>query len=76
MGCMKVSDMVKDSPIAFRIEAPMKAALQRAADADDRSLSSMVERILRAWLTEHGHMPATAAPAPKATAKRRTAGRR
>jgi hypothetical protein len=48
--------MVRTAPLGFRIEPEMKAALERAAKADDRSVSSLVERILKAWLIEHGHM--------------------
>jgi hypothetical protein len=59
---MKVSNMAKGAPLGFRVADDVKAGLQRAAAADDRSVSSLVERVLRAWLTEHGHMQAPAAP--------------
>lgn len=48
--------MVKDTALSFRVAADTKAALERAAATDDRSVSSLVERILRAWLIEHGHL--------------------
>lgn len=68
---MKVSNMAKGSPLGFRVADDVKAALQLAAAADDRSVSSLVERILRAWLIDHGHL---AAPAPaKPVRKRRRA---
>jgi hypothetical protein len=38
-----------------RVPGDMKAALKRAAEADERSMSSMVVRIMREWLTEAGY---------------------
>jgi len=52
--------MARTNPLGVRVEPEIKAALERAAKADDRSVSSMVERILRAWLVEKGYL----APAP------------
>ena len=54
--------MVKETALSFRVAADTKAALERAAAADDRSVSSLVERVLRAWLVEHGHLQPPAAP--------------
>lgn len=48
--------MAKASALSFRVPEELKSALERAAKADDRSVSSLVERILRAWLTEHGYL--------------------
>ena len=48
---------MKGTALSFRISEDVKAALERAAAADDRSVSSLVERVLRAWLTQQGHMP-------------------
>ena len=48
--------MARTNPLGVRVEADIKAALERAAAADDRSISSLVERILRAWLVENGHL--------------------
>ena len=36
----------------------LKVALKRAAEQDERSMSTMAARILREWLTEHGFMDA------------------
>lgn len=47
--------MVKTSALSFRVNAEMKAALEKEAAADDRSVSSLVERILRTWLEQRGH---------------------
>lgn len=50
--------MVRTAALGFRISSEMKEALERAAKADDRSVSSLVERILKAWLIENGHLKA------------------
>ncbi|MFZ6762129.1 ribbon-helix-helix protein, CopG family [Pseudoroseomonas sp. WGS1072] len=49
--------MAKTHPLGFRVEPEIKAALEKAAKDDDRSVSSLVERILKAWLTEKGYLP-------------------
>lgn len=48
--------MAKSSPLAFRIEPEVKAALEHAAKADIRSVSSLVEKILTEWLREKGYL--------------------
>jgi uncharacterized protein (DUF1778 family) len=45
--------MTKDELLTIRIPSDTKAALRRAAEADDRSVSSMVLRIVREWLRAH-----------------------
>lgn len=40
--------MTKSEALAFRVSPELKQALQRLATADDRSLSSYIERLLRA----------------------------
>jgi hypothetical protein len=47
--------MVKTSALSFRVAEDMKAALEKEAAADDRSVSSLVERILRTWLEQRGY---------------------
>lgn len=54
--------MARTNPLGVRVEDEVKAALERAAAADDRSVSSLVERILRAWLVENGHLAPAAPP--------------
>lgn len=54
--CVRMYEMVRDAPLSFRVEAELKAALERAAKADDRSVSSLVERVLKGWLTERGYL--------------------
>jgi hypothetical protein len=51
--------MVRTAPLGFRVEPHVKEALARAAADDDRSVSSLVERILKAWLTDKGYLPGT-----------------
>lgn len=48
--------MAKTASLGFRIPDEVKEALERAAKADDRSVSSLVERILKQWLTEKGFL--------------------
>ncbi|HWX49670.1 MAG TPA: ribbon-helix-helix protein, CopG family [Roseomonas sp.] len=48
--------MAKTEALSFRIPPDMKAALEQAAKDDDRSVSSLVERILKAWLREKGYL--------------------
>jgi len=43
--------------LAFRVNPEIKDALEKAATADDRSVSSLVERILRDWLRASGYLP-------------------
>jgi predicted transcriptional regulator len=48
--------MVKTDALSFRVASEVKAALERVAMADDRSVSGLVERILRQWLVDNGHL--------------------
>lgn len=48
--------MAKGAPIGFRIDPEIKAALEAAAKADDRSVSALVTIILRDWLNEKGFL--------------------
>ena len=47
--------MSKDDVLNFRVPADLKAALRKAAEQDERSMSMMAVRILREWLTAEGH---------------------
>jgi predicted transcriptional regulator len=42
--------MPKCAPIAVRFDPAVKLALERAAKADQRSVSSLVSKIVAAWL--------------------------
>jgi hypothetical protein len=59
------------SSLAFRVEPALKAALAQAAADDDRSVSSLIARILKAWLTRRGYLPK-----PEGLRSARRAGRR
>jgi len=49
--------MAKDAlPTSVRLDADLKAALARAAEDDGRSVSSLMDRILRAWLVARGYL--------------------
>lgn len=50
--------MVKSAMLALRVSPEVREALSVAATAEDRSVSYMVERILREWLVQHGHLKA------------------
>jgi hypothetical protein len=43
-------------PLGFRVENEMKAALEKAAADDDRTLSSLVQKVLREWLRSGGYL--------------------
>src|SRR5205823_3073821 len=51
--------MTRDEMLNVRVPAEIKAALKQFADADQRSVSTMPVRILRAWLETHGHLRAS-----------------
>lgn len=51
--------MAKAHPTSVTLSADVKEALTRAAKDDDRSVSSLVERVLKAWLIERGYLSAT-----------------
>jgi len=53
--------MKRDEVLNIRVPSEVKEALRKAAEADDRSLSTMAVRILREWLEGHGHI-ATSTP--------------
>ena len=48
--------MAKTPSLGVRLQPEVKEALERAAKDDDRSVSSMVERILATWLRERGYL--------------------
>jgi hypothetical protein len=59
--------MVKTNPLGFRVEPELKAALERAAADDGRSVSGMAERILREWLIANSYL---SKPKPNPRARR------
>ena len=50
--------MARTLPTSMRLDPEIKAALERAAKDDGRSVSGLVERILRGWLVEKGYLAA------------------
>jgi hypothetical protein len=64
--------MNRDDVLNLRVPADLKAALRKAADQDERSMSTMAARILREWLTEHRFMGVKeASPKPRRAGKAR-----
>lgn len=49
--------MPKTPSLGVRLQHEVKAALQKAAEDDLRSQSSLVEKILIEWLRERGYLP-------------------
>lgn len=44
--------MAKGLPVSFRLEAAEKLALDRAAEAENRSVSNLLTVIVREWLAQ------------------------
>lgn len=51
----------KTSSLGVRVQPHIKSALDKAADADNRSTSSLVEKILGDWLRAKGFLARVAA---------------
>jgi hypothetical protein len=49
--------MAKTNSLGVRLQPGVKAALERAAKEDMRSLSSLIEKILVEWLRQRGYLP-------------------
>jgi hypothetical protein len=49
--------VVKTPSLGIRLQPEVKAALQEAAKADMRSVSSMAEKVLTEWLKANGYLP-------------------
>jgi uncharacterized protein (DUF1778 family) len=46
----------KGAPLGFRVPSDIKDALEQAAEADGRSVSSLCLRVLTQWLKENGFL--------------------
>jgi len=46
--------MAKTPPLGVRLDPDVKAALERAAQADDRSLSALIAKIVAEWVRREG----------------------
>lgn len=49
--------MAKGNSLGVRVPPETKEALERAAQADMRSMASLIEKILTDWLRERGYLP-------------------
>jgi hypothetical protein len=58
--------MVEKLQVGVRMDAEIKDALIRAAAADDRTVSALINRVLADWLRKHGWL----APASVRRAKK------
>jgi hypothetical protein len=54
--CTQRDTMPKTSAISVRVAEEIKTAAEKAAAADSRSVASLVEKILAAWLRENGYL--------------------
>ena len=48
--------MVKTPSLGVRVQPEIKAALQKAAADDMRSMSSLIDKILIEWLRKKGYL--------------------
>lgn len=46
----------KGVPVSFRLLPEVKAALDAAAKADHRSVSSLLDKVISDWLKEQGYL--------------------
>jgi hypothetical protein len=46
----------KSAQVMIRMRPSVRAALERVAKADNRSLSALIETILMQWLRENGYL--------------------
>ncbi len=53
------SVMTLDAIVMMRFPTNVKAALRKAAEAEQRSMSNLALAVLTAWLVEQGYMKAT-----------------
>lgn len=51
--------MRKTQVMSVAIEIELRAALREAAEADGRSISNYIDRVLRRHLVAHGHLAET-----------------
>lgn len=52
--------MARTAAIGVRVEPEIKAAAERAAEDDHRTVASLLEKLLVAYLREHGYLNAGA----------------
>jgi hypothetical protein len=49
--------MSKTAALSVRVDPAVKAAAEKAADADHRSVASLIEKLLVEYLREKGYLP-------------------
>lgn len=54
---MSAERETRDAPLGLRVYPSLKAALEKAAKDDNRSMASMAEIILTDHLREKGYLP-------------------
>jgi hypothetical protein len=54
--------MERDAMMVFRLPSATREALQRAAEAEQRSMSNLTVLIVSEWLSANGYMPKRRAP--------------
>jgi len=54
---MQVTFMLKTAAISVRVAPEIKAAAEKAAVEDRRTLASLVEKVLVDYLRDKGHLP-------------------
>jgi uncharacterized protein (DUF1778 family) len=47
----------RTAQISFKMTPELKSAIEAAAIADSRSVSSLVIKVLTDWAKTHGHLP-------------------
>jgi predicted HicB family RNase H-like nuclease len=55
----------KTAPLNIYVSPELKAAAMRAAKADQRSLTSLIEKLLTDYCCASGHLPREASPVRK-----------
>lgn len=48
---------LRTAQVNLRLRPSLKAALEQAAEAENRSVNSLIEWIATTYLQEHGHLP-------------------
>jgi hypothetical protein len=59
--CGGAHTMARTASIGIRVEPPIKAAAEKAANDDRRTLASFMEKLLVEWLEAKGYLPKAAA---------------
>ena len=57
---------MRELPLGIRLETSERAALDRAAIADQRPLSALGRRIITDWLKQNGWLERVGTPTPMA----------